>query len=80
MKHTCVSATPPVTPFVDNPLPVLTVESGVYFEFVVPENTFFDFQQGSTRSLQLILLDSNKMVGLPLLIYSSSALTAITLV
>ena len=44
-------------------LDMLTVDSGVYFEFQIPENTFLDLQDGSTRNLSLNLLDSSKQVS-----------------
>ena len=58
-----VSATPDPVPMVTSPLDTLIVSSGVYFEFIIPENTFIDLQDGNTRNLTLSLLDVNGQVG-----------------
>ena len=55
-------ATPNPAPIVNTPLPALTVSSGVYFEYVIPENTFIDLQDGATRNLQLSLNAANGQV------------------
>lgn len=55
-------ATPRPQPAVDVPIPLLVVDSGVYFEYQIPENAFLDLQDGNTRNLRLQLLDSNNQV------------------
>ena len=57
-----VSATPDPVPMVTSPLDTLIVSSGVYFEFIIPENTFIDLQDGNTRNLTLSFLDINGQV------------------
>jgi len=51
-------------PMVTSTLDVLTVYSGIYFEYQIPENTFLDLQDGNTRNLTLSLLETNKQVNI----------------
>ena len=65
---------------VTSPLDTLIVSSGVYFEFIIPENTFIDLQDGNTRNLTLSLLDINGQVVLrSLLIFVKGMKTVETL-
>ena len=34
-------------------IPKLRLTSGVYFSYVIPEDTFTDFEKGNTRNLKL---------------------------
>ena len=63
LSYIIVSATPDPVPMVTSPLDTLIVSSGVYFEFIIPENTFIDLQDGNTRNLTLSFLDINGQVG-----------------
>jgi len=47
---------------VTSTLDVLTVDSGIYFEYQIPESTFLDLQDGNTRNLTLSLLDNKRQV------------------
>jgi hypothetical protein len=62
-----IVATPNPLPVVSSPIPPLTVEEGVYFEYTIPENTFTDIQDGNTRQLTLQLLNSNDQVSIQVL-------------
>ena len=46
-------------PFVQNPLPVINISYCGYTEYQVPENTFHDSIDGSTRTMTLIFLNSS---------------------
>ena len=60
--YVVLAATPYPRPFVSSPLPRLTVDSGVYFEYIIPQDTFTDIQEGNTRQLTLQLLTSDQQV------------------
>lgn len=55
-------ATPQVQPVVISQIPVVLVKAGIYFEYKIPEGTFFDFQDGPTRNLTLTLLTASGQV------------------
>lgn len=54
---------PDPRPVVVQTIPPIRVELGVYFQFSVPEQTFYDLQDGDTRNLTLSLLNSQFQVG-----------------
>jgi len=55
-------ATQPQHPVILNALPELSVPAGIFTEFVIPESTFYDYQDGPTRSLNLELLNDEGQV------------------
>ena len=67
-------ATPHPAPSLDNPLPTLTVDAGVYFEFVIPVDTFSDTEDGDTRNLSLTLSTADGQVSIYLLRVKSTGL------
>jgi len=50
-------------PIVVNSVPEVLVKFGVYFLYRIPNNTFYDEQDGWTENLQLSLTDDNRKVG-----------------
>ena len=62
MCYVVLAATPYPSPVVSSPLPRLTVDAGVYFEYIIPADTFTDIQDGNTRQLTLRLLTSDQQV------------------
>ncbi len=52
-------------PILLNPVNNITVSAGVYFEYHVPSDTFYDLQEGATDSLTLSLLnmDQRELTG-----------------
>lgn len=61
-----LTATPPMFPVVLNSVPTQTWSAGIYREYTIGEATFYDYQDGPTRSLNLTLLDKNSIVSISL--------------
>ena len=61
--YVVLAATPYPSPVVSSPIPRLTVDAGVYFEYIIPAETFTDIQDGNTRQLTLQLLTADQQVS-----------------
>ena len=59
-----LSATVPNIPLVVNSIPDITVDLGHKFEFKVPNDTFYDYQDGWTSNLELRLLSAQGQVSI----------------
>lgn len=57
------TTTPQVIPVVLLELPPLYLDAGFYTEYRIPEGTFYDYQDGPTRSLSLQLLSATGQVS-----------------
>lgn len=66
-------ATPRLSPSVVNPVPDLRVEYGMYFEYKVPNNTFYDVQDGWTDALHLTLRYPSNQVAKAVIISDTAA-------
>jgi len=58
-----ITATSQLVPVLLNAIPSLEIAIGVFFEFKIPEETFYDYQDGPTRSLSLSLLTNQQVTS-----------------